>query len=260
MNFDPATIKLLIRKNGLLWTSAFVTNALLRRLMRRDLAALERLMFLLEQRLGIPGVSDNEIHRRVWQNWNWKRGGEEWTESERWKRSLIEHVLWPNIGPGGRALEIGPGAGRWSALLVERADSLAVVDISSRCIEQCRARFAGRDNVDYYVNDGESLPFLDDASVDYVWSFDVFVHIAPRVIDSYLSEIARVLRPAGRAVIHHAKDGGLHGGARSRMTAQLFASMLARHQLELVGQFDSWGEEGRYDVKHHHDVITVFSK
>ena len=46
-----------------------------------------------------------------------------------------------------------------------------------------------------------------DACVDRVWSFDVFVHTLAEDIEPYVAEITRVLKPGGRAIIHHARDG-----------------------------------------------------
>ena len=87
---------------------------------------------------------------------------------------------------------------------------------------------------------------VSDASVDAVWSFDVFVHIAPGDQAGYLGEIARVLRPGGVAAIHHA-DGRNRGIAPSRagwrapMTAALFASLARERGLTVERVVRSWG-------------------
>ncbi len=66
--------------------------------------------------------------------------------------------------------------------------------------------------------------------MDAIWSFDVFVHVAPLDQAGYLDEIARVLRPGGVAAIHHA-DGRNRGalpsraGWRAPMSADLFAAL-----------------------------------
>ena len=97
-------------------------------------------------------------------------------------------------------------------------------------LELCRKRFATAQNLEFYVNDGRTLSDIASSSVDGVWSFDVFVHVAPPDIDSYLAEISRVLRPGGRGVVHHAKQGRESYLAflrmRSSMTAKLFADLL----------------------------------
>jgi SAM-dependent methyltransferase len=56
------------------------------------------------------------------------------------------------------------------------------------------------------VSQDGNLPEIPDSSVDWVWSFDTFVHFHPELFDRYLREIARVLRPGGPGC----KGGLLH--------------------------------------------------
>jgi SAM-dependent methyltransferase len=201
-------------------------------------------------------------NRLRWDGWDWSSGGEEWNASLEWKRALIDDVLDRWIPRGGVILEIGPGGGRWSEPLLERASRLVLVDVSERPLELCRERFAGAGDVELVLSTGAELPGVADGSVDAVWSFDVFVHIAPVDQASYLAEIARVLRAGGVAVIHHA-DGRNRGvrpsrqGWRSPMSRGLFASLASRSGLVVETQIDSWGPDGRYDLSAYADVITV---
>lgn len=204
------------------------------------------------------GHSSSE-NRAVWNDWDWSRRGEEWDDTSQpaeWRASLIEHVLLPNLGEGGAVLEIGPGGGRWSEVLQGRADRLVLVDVTERPLELCRERFADATNVDYVLTDGATLPGVADRSLDFVWSFDTFVHIAPLDIASYLSEIARTLKPGGRAVIHHSGRFQRGPGWRSPMTAVLFARLAHERGLSVTRQFDSWGD-GRFGVRTNRDVVTV---
>lgn len=205
------------------------------------------------------GHSSRE-NRAIWETWDWSRRGEEWDdtdEPEEWRASVIEHVLLPNFPPGGgNVLEIGPGGGRWSEALQSRADHLVLVDVTERALELCRTRFADATNIDYVLTDGATLPDVADGSLDFVWSFDAFVHIAPLDIAAYVSEVARVLKPGGRAVIHHAGRYRRGPGWRSPMTAALFARIAEQHRLRVTRQFDSW-DGGRFGVRTNQDVITV---
>jgi SAM-dependent methyltransferase len=201
-------------------------------------------------------------HRRYWSTYDWSGLGEEWNASPGWKRSLIEDVLVRWIPADVAVLEIGPGAGRWSVALSERAPRLVLVDVSERPLELCRERFAGCERIQYVLSSGNDLPGVEDRSVDAVWSFDVFVHVAPTDQAGYLTEIARVLVPGGLAVIHHA-DGRNRGhqpsraGWRSPMSRDLFAALAAERGLQVEHQFDSWGPDGRYDLSAYGDAITV---
>ena len=198
-------------------------------------------------------------NRAIWSAWDWSQRGDEWNSSdepERWKATLIEEVLLANIGDARAILEIGPGGGRWSEVLQPRAERLVLVDVTQRALDLCQERLKDATNVEYILSDGAAFSDVKDASIDWVWSFDVFVHIAPLDVASYLTEIARVLRPDGTALVHH--SGGLQRfpGWRSPMTAVLFAALAQERGLEVTRQFDSWSN-GRFDVRTNNDVITA---
>ncbi len=46
-------------------------------------------------------------------------------------------------------------------------------------------------NVEYVVTDGMSLPGIADESIDFVFSFDSFVHMDKSVIQAYFLEMRR---------------------------------------------------------------------
>ena len=48
-----------------------------------------------------------------------------------------------------------------------------MVDISEKCIAACRERFRERSHIDYHINDGKSLGFVENASIDFVFSFEL---------------------------------------------------------------------------------------
>jgi SAM-dependent methyltransferase len=214
--------------------------------------------------LGWRGNSSAE-NRERWTGWDWSRGGEEWTASEEWKRALIDDVLMRWIPEGVVVLEIGPGAGRWSEALQPRAERLVLVDVSERPLELCRKRFDSAVNVDYILSSGSDLPGVGESSIAAVWSFDVFVHLAPSDQAEYLDEIARVLTPGGIAVIHHA-DGRNRGslpsrhGWRAPMSRRLFAALAGERGLRVEHQLDSWGHDGRFDLSAYADAITICRK
>jgi ubiquinone/menaquinone biosynthesis C-methylase UbiE len=199
-----------------------------------------------EERNGLPGDDPNSLVRnhRVWQKWDWAKPLEDWTPSQEWKDGFIRHILDPHVPPGGTILEIGPGAGRWTEHLLPKAQTLILVDLCAACITQCRKRFRDARNVRYIVNDGVSLPGVEDATVDTIFSVDVFIHITPQDTARYVREFARVLRPGGTGLIHHCRDGLPHGAWKSKTTAALFAGLLREHGLEPVRQFNTWTPSG----------------
>ena len=226
----------------------------------------------------------------------WPEDGDEWKGQavacgepyEAWKTALVDRLITPYLPEGGAAMEIAPGHGRWTGFLGERAGRLILVDLSPSCLEHCRRRYAGRPDMEFHQTDGRSLPAGLDGQLDLVWSFDSFVHIAPDDIAGYLGDFRRVLKPGGYAVIHHAnrwhrtlwlapirKWGpawtflyralsiGVQeriDGWRSPVSGRLFARLAREAGLEVVDQFQRWGEGMRYGVPRHNDLVTVMRR
>lgn len=208
-----------------------------------DSGALGRSRFLLGRAISIirtgHRIPPNSVteNRKLWQIYDWSRRGEEWTISPEWKQRFIDELLLPNIPLGSTVLEIGPGAGRWTEHLIPLASKLTLVDVTPECIRLCREQFG--DRVEYYVNDGSDLSFVPDTSIDRIWSFDVFVHIAATDIGKYVSQFPRILTRDGTAIIHHSANGRNQKGWRSDMTAEMMREFCSRFGLELLDQLDS---------------------
>jgi len=103
--------------------------------------------------------------------------------------------------PGrGVAVEIGSGLGRVCLALAERVDRVVGVDISSEMVDRART-LVQNDRVTFELGDGTSLRNLPDSFADVVLSFTVFQHIPDvAVIEGYIAEAGRVLRPGGLLV------------------------------------------------------------
>jgi ubiquinone/menaquinone biosynthesis C-methylase UbiE len=91
-------------------------------------------------------------------------------------------------------LDYGGGDGRWAVELAERAARVVVADID----EDALHRVPVHPRVTSVLLDGVRLPFRSGA-FDAVFVNHVFHHIED--LPSVLSELERVLRPAGRLVI-----------------------------------------------------------
>jgi SAM-dependent methyltransferase len=222
---------------------------------------LDERMLAIEGRRGVLGPAHRRwtqhsvtTNREVWSGWAWEAGGEEWTASQAWKASLIEHVLEPTMPRGGTILEIGPGAGRWTEVLHERCDRLVLADITDTTLDLCRERLGDPVDVSYVRTDGSGLRDVAADSVDAVWAFDTFVHIAPLDVKGYLGDVRRVLREDGVAVIHHSGRRDSEGW-RAPMTGALFATLARDAGLMVERQFDAWDGE-RFGVRLQGDVVT----
>lgn len=177
----------------------------------------------------MAGVEQN---LSVWETgWDWSTAGDEWSAWWGGTPALWHGALLPRIHgfvPAETILEIAPGFGRWTQYLKGLCDQLVVVDLAERCIEGCRQRFAGSANIEYHVNDGRSLEMVPDRSVDFVFSFDSLVHAEADVLEAYVSQLARKLKPDGVGFLHHSNSG------RLRPLASLAQRVPEQHRRRLV--------------------------
>lgn len=177
--------------------------------------------------------------------------GDEWTGEAAgaattltdYERLIEERFIAPHVASTDTVLEIGVGGGKTAALLLRHATRLVCADISAEMLAATRARI-GEDRARFVKLDGRSLKPIADASVDVCFSFDTMVHIEPRDIFNYLTQIPAKLRGKRLCVFHHAnvltelgwerflrewKDnllGNRHGGAFSVMTDSIMQRFL----------------------------------
>ena len=117
---------------------------------------------------------------------------------------FLEHLATYNFAQpytaGKDVLDFGCGTGYGTHRLSDDARSIVGVDISTEAIDAARGEFLDektKSRLDFRVIDAieqAPLPFADDA-FDTVVSFQVVEHVHD--VDTYLSEIRRVLRPNG---------------------------------------------------------------
>jgi SAM-dependent methyltransferase len=109
----------------------------------------------------------------------------------------------------------------------------------------------------------EVFQLIGSASVQFIWSFDSFVHIEPDITELYMAEFARVLSPGGRCSIHHPgtpSPAQRAQGGRSRLTAVRFARIARAHGFRMVSQIDSWGPRNRSNTKLFADCVSTIEK
>jgi SAM-dependent methyltransferase len=113
----------------------------------------------------MPTVEQNY---EVWdREYGWSQQGDEWSgpwgsAEAQWRWTVAPRIR--SCVPAGTILEIAPGFGRWTHYLKDLCTRLVVVDLSERCIEACRQRFAAESHIAYHVNDGRSLETSCSAS------------------------------------------------------------------------------------------------
>ncbi len=95
-------------------------------------------------------------------------------------------------------LEIGCGVGRMTRMLARIFGEVTALDISSEMLAKAKENLRGRENVRLALGDGYSLAGMESERFDFAFSFIVFQHIPSlSVIESYCSEVFRVLKPGG---------------------------------------------------------------
>jgi len=112
---------------------------------------------------------------------------------------LLEHVR-----RGDHALDLGCGAGEFTAALDEAGAQPVGVDVAEAALARARARHP---QLDFRLVPVEGpLPFADNA-FDLVWASEVIEHVADTA--RWLSEARRVLAPGGRMLLSTPAHGRL---------------------------------------------------
>src|SRR5262249_24497061 len=109
----------------------------------------------------------------------------------------------------------------WTHYLKDCCNRLWAVDKSSECIEACRRRFAAESHVHCCLNNGRSLSMIPDGSIDFVFSFDSFVHTNRDVVEAYLRQLGTKLKIGGKGFIHHSNFGEYVNSPRERLPEAL---------------------------------------
>jgi len=136
--------------------------------------------------------------------------GDEWNDDKTLERkrdafyfsAFADRWLTPEM----TALEVGPGGGKWTVGIAPKVKRLIVLDVAEEMLRRTRARCEslGITNVEYVLGNGKDFRPVPDASVDFFFSYDVFVHIALEDTWPYAQEMARVLVPGGYGTCHYA--------------------------------------------------------
>lgn len=179
-----------------------------------------------------------------------------WSPRSRFRRAFERYLDLDDV------LEIASGAGRHSAQIVNRCQRLTLIDTSVDATEFALKRFAGASHVDVTLSpDGKSLPF-EKGRFSSVFSYDSMVHFEPLTVASYVFEVASVLRPGGRAILHHSNYSKNPVGTfkenpdwRNFMPKGLVDHVCARAGLTILKQQTfRWNSTGKTDA------LTVMEK
>ncbi len=124
-----------------------------------------------------------------------------------------------HVRPGERVLDLGCGAGEFSAALADAGAVPIGVDVAPEALRRAAER-TPRLDLRLWC-DGEPLP-AQEASVDVVWAGEVIEHVVD--VAPWLSEVRRVLRPRGTLLLTTP-----HHGARTLLALALSPRRFAEH-------------------------------
>jgi ubiquinone/menaquinone biosynthesis C-methylase UbiE len=147
-------------------------------------------------------------------------------------------LLLGEVRAGDRALDLGCGAGEFTAALARAGADVVGADVAEAALDRARSRHP---EVEFRLVpfDGP-LPFAD-GSFDLVWSSEVIEHVADTA--RWLSELRRVLLPGGRLLLTTPSHGRLRValGGVERFSEPLgdHLHLYTKHSLRtLLAEFD----------------------
>jgi ubiquinone/menaquinone biosynthesis C-methylase UbiE len=109
-----------------------------------------------------------------------------------------------SVRAGDRALDVGAGAGDFTAALADAGAIPIGVEVAEAAVTRARTRHPDRD-FRLVPLDG-ALPF-EDGSFELVWASEVIEHVTDTA--RWLSEVRRVLVPGGRLLVTTPSHGRL---------------------------------------------------
>ncbi len=114
---------------------------------------------------------------------------------------IRDRFVRPFINPEHLAVEIGPGGGRWTRYLLG-FKYLYVIDYHKKLLDELKKNY-NQANMKFIKNNGTDFPGINNHSIDYLFSFGVFVHLELDLIDSYLKNMKSILKPSANVVIQY---------------------------------------------------------
>jgi hypothetical protein len=112
-----------------------------------------------------------------------------------------DRYILPHINFDHSAIEIGPGGGRWTRYLLSFR-YLYAVDYHQELLDELQKNYK-TPNLKIIKNSGHDFPGVPVNSVEYVFSFGVFVHLEQDTIKGYLQSLYTVVTNTANIVIQY---------------------------------------------------------
>ena len=129
--------------------------------------------------------------------------GLQWGDPEKSRRLnyIKRKFIVPFIDSTHTALEIGPGGGRWTRYLLD-FKKIYAVDYHQELLDELKKNY-NKPNMVFIKNNGTDFPGIPENSIDYVFSFGVFVHLDLNIIEEYVKNLQTIIKPTTNIVIQY---------------------------------------------------------
>jgi SAM-dependent methyltransferase len=131
------------------------------------------------------------------------RLGEEWGRLEDAVQAIDEWIL-PHVDPSSVCGEIGTGGGRVAVRVAPKVAEFHAFDVSAKMLKLVEAELGEVPGARFHHLRQPAFPADLAGRFDFLYSFDVFVHLDLHVQWRYLQEVERALKPGGKAFLHTA--------------------------------------------------------
>jgi SAM-dependent methyltransferase len=129
--------------------------------------------------------------------------GDEWGRRSEVTK-IVEEYIYPYVTHDSVVAEIGVGGGRIASQVAGRVKEFYALDISKEMLRKAKIALANYPAVRFVLLRKPVLPDTLIERCDFVYSFDVFVHLDLHTMWRYFVQIHRVLRVGGYAFLHTA--------------------------------------------------------
>jgi SAM-dependent methyltransferase len=127
--------------------------------------------------------------------------GEEWALEDDLEEVISEFIR-PFVTRDSRAAEIGVGGGRVATRVAPLVAHLVCMDVSPRMLKRAEEALRSHRNVELVLLESSRIPERLNGSLDFIYSFDVFMHLDLHTMWRYVLQMAKALHSGGQALVH----------------------------------------------------------
>ena len=92
-------------------------------------------------------------------------------------------------------------------------------------------------NIICIKNNGTDFPGINDGSIDFIWSFGVFVHLEVNIIEEYLYNMKRIMKKGAVASIQYSdktKEAAIHNIGFSQNNPKMMRECVKKLDYKII--------------------------